>query len=131
MTIPSPDEPFDPFGKLGADVKPPGTGAGGRLPHSTIRTMFDNFAAMVNERCVDRRYGYAGSETKRDFPSLEEFLFCTKEMQEPPRGGSVVHLTGRSDESLGHAVENGWKECDSPKSGWGRSKSGYVSSLCR
>lgn len=73
---------------------------------------------MVDERYVNRGYGYTGSETNQDLPSLEELLFSTKEMKEPPRaGGSIVYLTGGPDESLGHTVENGWKECNSPKSG--------------
>ncbi|KAL9126350.1 MAG: hypothetical protein Q9217_004580 [Psora testacea] len=123
MTTSPPDEPFGTFSKLGADVIATGAGVGGRLPHSTIRMMVDDFAAKVNKRFVDRGYYYTDSETNQDLPSLEEVLFRTNEMQEPPQtGGSVVHLTGGSDESLGHAVENGWNECDSPKSGWGESR---------
>ena len=130
-TLP-PDEPLDPFAELGADIEGTRAGAGGKSPHSTIQTKVDDLADMAKEQVINRGRRRIGSDPCQDLPSLEELLSDAKEVQEPQRvGGSDVHLTGTSDESLGHAVENGWKEIDSPKSGWGTSKGGYISSVCR
>ena len=91
--------------------------------------MVNDSADVVNERCENRGHARTGSDASQDLPSLEELLFSVKEPQ--PASGSGVHLTGRSDESLGHAVENDWKGSDSPKAGWVENKGGYISSLCR
>ena len=131
MATSPPDEPLDPFGELGADVEGTGAGAGGRSPHSTIRTMVDDFADMAKELGLNRGRRRTSSDTSQDLPSLEEMLFSAKEMQEPQRAGGNGNLTGISDESLDPAVENIWKGSASPKSGRGKSKGGYISSVCR
>lgn len=131
LATPPPDKPLDLFGKLGADVEATGAGAGGRSTHSTIRTMVDDFADMAKELGLNRGRRRIGSDTSQDLPSLEEMLFGATEMQEPQRAGGSGNLTGSSDESLDHVVENNWKGSASPKSGRGKSKGGYISSVCR
>ena len=133
MTTSPPDEPLDPSGEVGAGVKQgTGVGARGRLPHSAIPTMVDGFVDTANECCVDRGHGCIGSDPCQEFPSLEEVLSSTKAMQEPQRaGGSGVRLTGRSGESLDHALEKDCKESDSLKSGWGKSQGANIYSVCR
>ena len=132
-TTSPPDEPLDPSGEVGVGVrKGTGVGARGRLPHSTIRTMVDGFVDIAIEYCIDRGHGRIGIDLCQEFPSLAEVLSSTKEMQEPQRaGGSGVHLTGRSGESLDHALEKDCKESDSLKSGRGKSKGANLYSVCR
>lgn len=132
MTTPSPNEPLDSLGKLGPEVQAAEVENGGKFLHFPIRIVVDDFADMVNEPCVIRRRDRTGSDASQGLPSVEELLFDAIKMQEPQRaGGSGAHLTRRSDKSLGHAVENNWRESDSPKSGWGESSGGYISSVCR
>ena len=131
IATPPPDKPLDLFGKLEADVEATGAGAGGKSPHSTIRTMVDDFADMVKELGINRGRRRIGSDINEDLPSLEEMLFGAKEMQEPQRAGGSGNLTGSSDDSLDVAVENNWKGSSSPKSGRDKSKGGYISSVCR
>ena len=130
LATPPPDKPLDLFGKLGTDVEATGAGAGGRSPHSTTRTMVDDFADMVQELRINRGRRRIGSDISEDLPSLEEMLFGSKEMQEPQRAGGSGNLTGSSDDSLDLAVETNWKGSFSHKSGGDKSKGEYISTVC-
>ncbi len=118
MTTLSPNEPLDSLSKSGPEVEATEVDAGGKFLHFPIRMMVDDFADMANEPCVIHQRDRIGSDASQGLPSLQKLLFNAFE-------------TRRSDKSLGHAVENNRKESDSPKSGWGESRGGYISSVCR
>jgi len=77
----------------------------------------DDFADMANEPCAIRRRDRTGSDAGQGLPSIEELLVD-------------AFKTRRSDKRLDHAVENNWKESDSPKYGWGKSRGDYIGSVC-
>ena len=122
LATPPPDKPLNLFGKLGADIEATGAGAGGRSPHSTIRTMVDDFADRVKELGINRGRRRIGSDINEDLSSLEEMLFGAKEMQEPQRAGGSGNLMGGSDDGLDLVMETNWKGSSSPKSGRNKSR---------
>ena len=122
MTTPQPDEPLDPYGKVGAAVNGGRLDAAVGLSDPTIPTRTQDFVYTANEHRIDRGYSCTGSDTSQNLPSLDELLFGATGPQEPQRAGeSGVHLE-MLDESLDRVVENEWRESDSPKPQCGESK---------
>ena len=126
MTTSQPDEPLDFYGKAGAAVNGGRLDAAGGLSDPTIPTRSEVFAYTANEHRIDRGHSCIGSDTNQNLPSLDELLFGATGPQAPQQAEeSGVHLE-MLDESLDRVVENGWRESDSPKPGWGESRGSII-----
>ena len=121
MSTSQPDEPLDPYGKVGAAVNGGRLDAAVGLSNPTIPTRPEDFVYTANEHRINRGHSCIGGDASQNLPSLDELLFGAAGPQEPQQAGESDVHSEMLDESLDRVIENGWREDDSPKPGWSES----------
>ena len=75
MTTSHPDEPLDPYDKVGAAVNGGRLDAAGGLSDPTIPTRTKDFVYTANEHRINRGHSCIGDDKNQNLPSLDELLF--------------------------------------------------------
>ena len=121
MSTSQADEPLDPYGKVGAAANGGRLDVAAGLSNPTIPTRTEDFVYTANEHRINHGHSCIGDDASQNLTSLDELLFGATGPQEPQQAGESGVHSEMLGESLDRVVENGWREGDSPKPGWGES----------